>query len=160
MVIVASVSFFALILICYGVFIVATRRDAPKEVDSTVIVQGKKPATVTMVVQQDAKKEKTQEELIVDAGQKSVTNMLKSPITASYTEDAMIIPAKGQSGMWYVVGYVDSQNGFGAMIRSPYIVIVLEGTKGFCGGIACVGEDEVSTAARAWKLVPEECIKN
>lgn len=55
--------------------------------------------------------------------QKFVKDRLKAPSTAEFpmwTEDNCKVDHNG--GQWIVYSYVDAQNGFGAMIRSEYVV--------------------------------------
>lgn len=47
-----------------------------------------------------------------------VTQFLKSPSTAKFPYDPVQVTNNGN--MYYVVGYVDSQNSFGAMLRSNW----------------------------------------
>lgn len=53
-----------------------------------------------------------------------IERILKAPSTASfsYREDTQVKSLKNCS--FYVRGYVDSQNSFGAMIRNQYAIIV------------------------------------
>lgn len=54
--------------------------------------------------------------------QKLVRQNLKAPSTAEFpmwTEENCKVTQK--AGTWIVTSYVDSQNGFGAMIRSDYV---------------------------------------
>ena len=52
-----------------------------------------------------------------------VTDSLKCPTTATFpSSDASGVTVDYSGGQWNVVGYVDAQNSFGAMIRSTYVV--------------------------------------
>lgn len=51
---------------------------------------------------------------------------LKAPATAKFANCLDVAPATYAAGQWQFDGYVDSQNGFGAQLRTPYR-IVLEG---------------------------------
>jgi hypothetical protein len=55
-----------------------------------------------------------------DLAQASVAERLKSPSTAVFTETTLRTTADGTKQM--IEGAVDSQNGFGAMIRGEYYV--------------------------------------
>lgn len=52
--------------------------------------------------------------------EKFVSKQLRAPATAKFsgTEDTTITPLG--NGRWKAVGYVDAQNGFGALIRNDY----------------------------------------
>ena len=51
-----------------------------------------------------------------------VTQQLKSPSTAEFDSSA------SGDGTWTVIGYVDAQNGFGAMVRSEFgCTVVIRG---------------------------------
>ncbi len=57
--------------------------------------------------------------------EEAVKKRLRSPSTAKFPWQAPdIAPIDGQKCSWRVTGYVDSQNGFGAMVRSHYSVDV------------------------------------
>ncbi|MBJ2322235.1 hypothetical protein JFT37_27315 [Pseudomonas fluorescens] len=62
-----------------------------------------------------------------------VERRLKAPSTAdfgSYSDSRVVpVPANASACRFLVVGYVDAQNGFGAMIRSSYTV-TMEKVKG------------------------------
>ena len=55
-----------------------------------------------------------------------VKRSLKSPTTAQFPDDSdapvTSVRLDGEKWQWRVTGYVDSQNGFGAMVRSKYYV--------------------------------------
>lgn len=53
-----------------------------------------------------------------------VTNRLKAPSTADFGGWGNARLRKLECGRWMVMDYVDSQNGFGAMIRTNFSVIV------------------------------------
>lgn len=63
--------------------------------------------------------------LIRESCLSSVRNKLKSPTSAKFYDDAL--PAWDGS-MWSWSSYVDAQNGFGAMIRSPFSCVVAGST--------------------------------
>jgi len=50
-----------------------------------------------------------------------VTDRLKSPSTAEFSSQNQEIIIQKDDSTWVVTGHVDSQNGFGAMIRSSFI---------------------------------------
>lgn len=52
--------------------------------------------------------------------QQFVTDNLKAPSTAKFPSCRNVIIHKLEANTWIVNGYVDSQNGFGAMIRTKY----------------------------------------
>lgn len=54
--------------------------------------------------------------MAIDTCHEAVTNQLKAPATAKFTNDE----AKLAEGGWTVTGSVDSENSFGALIRSSY----------------------------------------
>jgi len=57
--------------------------------------------------------------------EEAVKKRLRSPGTAKFPWRAPdIAPIDGQKCAWRVTGYVDSQNGFGAMVRTSYTVEV------------------------------------
>ncbi|MGM9428014.1 hypothetical protein [Hydrogenophaga sp. MI9] len=59
--------------------------------------------------------------------QKFVAKQLKAPATAKFEPVSSVAaqPAKdGPANTWESVGYVDSQNAFGAMLRSTYFCTV------------------------------------
>lgn len=59
-----------------------------------------------------------------------VTAHLKSPLTAKFPNYSECSYQKGEDGVYMVVGYVDSQNSFGAMIRETWGCMIQEvGTK-------------------------------
>lgn len=57
-----------------------------------------------------------------------VTKRLRAPSTASfsacYGEEMKVVPVQGHENRFTVVGYVDAENAFSAMIRSPFLVTV------------------------------------
>ena len=55
--------------------------------------------------------------------QQLVTNQLKSPSSAKFPYSSDVSVKRDGVG-WTIVGYVDSQNGFGAMIRTKYLAKV------------------------------------
>lgn len=59
--------------------------------------------------------------LIVDAG------VLKSPATAKFPFSPRSFDYKGD-GVWEIRAYVDSQNGFGAMVRTEFTCTVVKRT--------------------------------
>ena len=78
---------------------------------------------------QDITLTSSEKNVYIDASKDAVKQMLKSPSTAKfpwYDEYQVSMPinekTKAPDGTVIVVGYVDSQNGFGAMIRSTYRV--------------------------------------
>lgn len=60
------------------------------------------------------------------AASKEVTKRLKSPATAIFPniEDAKITKLQSEECAFGVVSYVDSQNGFGALIRGEWVADV------------------------------------
>lgn len=59
--------------------------------------------------------------------QSFVSQKLRAPATASYpwiTDDAVSVTPTGGECEFIVLAYVDSQNGFGALIRSKYSIRV------------------------------------
>ena len=59
-----------------------------------------------------------------------VSTHLKSPSTAQFPNYSVCDYQKGEDGVYFVVGYVDSQNSFGAMIRENWGCMIQEvGTK-------------------------------
>lgn len=56
---------------------------------------------------------------IMRAVKGSVSLQLKSPASAQFPEELIKISSSDQTG-YYVTGYVDSQNGYGAMIRNDF----------------------------------------
>ncbi len=67
---------------------------------------------------------------IAIAGQKFVEKNLKAPSTAQFPPLFKSSVKKIKSGHYSVSSYVDSQNEFGAMIRSNYIVELKQTTDG------------------------------
>lgn len=60
-----------------------------------------------------------------------VKDRLKSPSTAKFCNRLLEMEAKNQGGTkWTVIGWVDSQNSFGAMIRSDFCVTLELNEKG------------------------------
>jgi len=59
----------------------------------------------------------TNEYLAKDMCHTFVKRRLKAPSTAKFSNETV----KGGPSRWTVVGEVDSENSFGAMLRSPYI---------------------------------------
>lgn len=59
---------------------------------------------------------------IAYAAQQFVEKYLKSPSTAEFPELFKSTVTKKGSDTYYISSYVDSENGFGAMIRSNYVV--------------------------------------
>jgi len=60
--------------------------------------------------------------LAFKAVKEHVTNNLKAPSTAKFIDDDAKFIRDGKK--WSYTGRVDSQNSFGAMIRSTYIVVI------------------------------------
>ncbi len=62
------------------------------------------------------------------AAQLAVMNVLKAPATAKFRGDCNSVgpalEAETQDMVWMVDGQVDSQNGFGALVRGTYIVTI------------------------------------
>ena len=56
--------------------------------------------------------------------QEFVTDKLRSPSTAKFPWVASYDAAKYIDGKWHVKSYVDSQNGFGAMVRTEWAVVM------------------------------------
>lgn len=56
------------------------------------------------------------------AAQELIGQTLKAPSTAQWPglETFDVTPVKGKSNSWHVSGYVDSQNSYGAMIRTHF----------------------------------------
>lgn len=54
---------------------------------------------------------------LIDVTKKRVSNHLKAPSTAKFPSYKEWSVAKGEANVYNVIGYVDSQNSFGAMIR-------------------------------------------
>lgn len=63
------------------------------------------------------------------ACEKRVEGMLKSPSTAKFTSSASVTPTSSGYSV-KVTGTVDSQNSFGAMIRTPYRCTVTTDAEG------------------------------
>lgn len=62
---------------------------------------------------------------LCNAAQEAVSSQLKSPATAEFsscTIPGVYFEWADGSGVYSIKGHVDSQNGFGAMIRSRYVV--------------------------------------
>ncbi len=61
---------------------------------------------------------------VVDACQKAVLERLKAPATAVFSPDDEELFAEpgfnAEDGRWMYFGNVDSENGFGALLRSEY----------------------------------------
>jgi hypothetical protein len=53
-----------------------------------------------------------------------VRRLLKSPSTANFAPHRELAITGSEMGPWTVHGYVDSQNSFGAMIRSNYVCTI------------------------------------
>lgn len=53
-----------------------------------------------------------------------VESTLKAPSTAKWPREDKVIADKGIGNTWLVYGYVDAQNGFGAMLRTKYKLTV------------------------------------
>ena len=73
---------------------------------------------------------KTQEDAQLTARaacQVAVKEQLKAPSVAKFGPLSETTIAKTPAGGWSVQGYVDSQNSFGAMIRSNYVCAVTSG---------------------------------
>lgn len=51
-----------------------------------------------------------------------IKSILKSPSTAEFPNTSEYTIATDGDTSWTVIGYVDAQNGFGAMLRSQWIV--------------------------------------
>ncbi len=56
--------------------------------------------------------------------EKFVTEKLKSPSTADFCSHSEYVFENYATGEWSVKGWVDSQNGFGAMIRTKFRVML------------------------------------
>lgn len=54
---------------------------------------------------------------LIDVTKKRISNHLKAPSTAKFPSYKEWSVAKGEANVYNVIGYVDSQNSFGAMIR-------------------------------------------
>lgn len=54
---------------------------------------------------------------LIDVTKKRVSNHLKAPSTAKFPSYKEWSVAKGEANVYNIIGYVDSQNSFGAMIR-------------------------------------------
>lgn len=59
---------------------------------------------------------------ITAAAQGHVDDYLKAPSSAKF--DIASVHKQPQENTWAVLGYVDSQNSFGAMLRIPYAAMV------------------------------------
>jgi hypothetical protein len=55
--------------------------------------------------------------------EKSVTNSLKSPVSASFPPDQLHVVPQG-SGLYDVVGAVDAKNSFGTTIRTRFACVI------------------------------------
>lgn len=78
----------------------------------------------------ERKKEEAQKEqrkYVKESAESFVDELLISPSTADYTEEKII--DKDKYGRYLVYLQVDSQNNFGAMVRSEWCVIVYDVTK-------------------------------
>lgn len=66
----------------------------------------------------------------------SISYILKSPATAQFEacDEAQVVPENmkdtGLTGRWLVLGHVDAQNSFGALLRDDYFAIVGPGEGG------------------------------
>lgn len=76
-----------------------------------ILIQSKKIAEV----------KRERETISVVYAEKIIKNTLKAPSTAKFV-DVKAYELSDQSDVWAVNGYVDSQNGFGAMLRSQWEV--------------------------------------
>lgn len=52
----------------------------------------------------------------------AIKERLKAPATAEFSDCTEVNAKKQPDGTWGVAGYVDSQNSFGAMIRSQWVI--------------------------------------
>lgn len=77
----------------------------------------------------------------VSACTKQVRSELKAPATAAFDADAKPETKKTADGDWAIAGRVDSQNGFGAQIRTRYICLV-----GPTSGVAALEGDSADLA--------------
>jgi hypothetical protein len=60
----------------------------------------------------------------IDLCQRSVTENLKAPATAKFAPRREMKGIDRRDGGFNVTGYVDSQNGFGALVRSEYLCAI------------------------------------
>src|SRR5680860_229924 len=67
------------------------------------------------------KKEKRQKDDAALNAQLLVKRKLKSPTTAKFPATSTAKVEKSANGTWIITSYVDSQNGFGAMIRNDWV---------------------------------------
>lgn len=77
--------------------------------------------------------EKEDRDMAYFACQEFVERKLKSPASAKWPLADDITSTKISGDKYKVAGYVDSQNSFGAMLRSNFVVIMRkDGDKWFC----------------------------
>nr|WP_315152322.1 hypothetical protein [uncultured Flavobacterium sp.] len=94
------------------VFIIIKRSNSSKNEDNTeTISEAQKTEAETDI-----------KAVVIVAAQMEVEENLKSPSTADFPWD--IEPVKANDSTYTIVSYVDSQNGFGAMIRANFMVEV------------------------------------
>lgn len=98
-------------LVALGIWGVATLTSA--------ISGGKAPSSQGSVVEPAAH---TDTEAYIDA-QAIVEKTLKSPSTAKFPSSSNAVISRAGESVFNVKSYVDSQNGFGAMIRSEWSVM-------------------------------------
>lgn len=67
------------------------------------------------------KEERRQKDDAALNAQLLVKRKLKSPSTADFPPTSTAKVEKSENGTWIVTSYVDSQNGFGAMIRNDWV---------------------------------------
>lgn len=60
----------------------------------------------------------------VDAAKQFVVAGLKTPTTAKFPSIMDFTAGKGTDGNWRVIGFVDAQNSFGAMIRTRFVCVL------------------------------------
>jgi hypothetical protein len=65
---------------------------------------------------------KTNEDYAVDNTKEAIAKMLKAPSTAEFPNDSEFDVTEIDTGLYRVTGYVDSENGFGAMVRTYYTI--------------------------------------
>ena len=65
---------------------------------------------------------KTEEDWVIENTKTIVKNNLKSPSTAEFPNNDVFEVKEISDNIYRVVGYVDAENGFSAMIRTKFII--------------------------------------
>jgi hypothetical protein len=120
-------AFFGVLGALFGLIPSGSPSPQRKALEKVETPEQTKASQLAAAAERQRKLDKSRESYAIILAEQAITKRLKAPSTADFSSilDTRIGHLSGGGpNKWVVKGYVDSQNGFGAMLRSNYQVVI------------------------------------